>query len=99
MAERWKERRNARFVGDVTIGGAATITGAVTQTGALTLSNRLVLPTEAVTGSSVAQTLSAYGVSFVTYGTSGKTNNVILPVPPAAGTVKYVFVINNTTPV
>ena len=52
---------------------------------------------ESLTGSSVAQTLSAYGASFLTYGTSGKTNDFILPNPPAAGIQKHVFVVNNTT--
>ena len=57
----------------------------------------LMQDTEALTGSSVAQTLNAYGASFLTYGTSGKTNDFILPDPPKTGIVKHVFVINNTT--
>lgn len=58
---------------------------------------RLTHPTESITGSSVAQTLSAVGASFITYASSGKTNDVIIPNPPAAGVVKYIFAINNTT--
>lgn len=54
---------------------------------------------ESLTGSSVAQTVSAYGVSFLTYGSSGKTNDFILPVPPGAGYQKQIFVVNNTTSV
>lgn len=59
----------------------------------------LIVDTESVTGSSAAQTLSAYGASFITYGTSGVPNDIILPAPPRAGVVKDVFVINNTTSV
>ena len=57
----------------------------------------IVHDVEALTGSSVAQTLSAYGASFLTYGTSGKTNDFIIPNPPRAGVQKHIFVINNTT--
>ena len=54
---------------------------------------------ESLTGSSVAQTISAYGVTFITYGTSGKTNDFIIPDPPAAGIDKKIFFVNNTTSV
>lgn len=57
----------------------------------------LVHDVESLTGSSVAQTLSAYGASFLTYGTSGKPNDFIIPAPPRAGILKQVFVTNNTT--
>lgn len=60
---------------------------------------RVTLPTESITASSAAQTLAANGVSFITYGTSGKTNDIIIPNPPAAGVVKYIYAINNTTSV
>ena len=54
---------------------------------------------ESLTGSSVAQTISAYGVTFLTYGTSGKTNDFIIPNPPLAGLHKTIFAVNNTTSV
>ena len=57
----------------------------------------LVLPTEAVTLVAADQTLSPDGVSFVTMATSGAGMEGIIPNPPCAGAVKYIFVINNTT--
>lgn len=65
----------------------------------LRVNGALRLPTETITTTTVAQTMSADGVSFITYGTSGKPSDVIIPVPPFAGAVKYVFVQNNTTSV
>lgn len=61
--------------------------------------NQVRLPTESLTGSTATQTLSAHGVSFITYGTSGKANDFIIPAPPAAGAIKYVHAVNNTTSV
>lgn len=52
---------------------------------------------ETVTASSAAQTLSAYGVSRVVYATSGKPNDILLPAPPAAGIIKTIVSVNNTT--
>ena len=60
-------------------------------------SGALVHPTEALTGSSAAQTLKPHGASFLTYGTSGKANDFILPDPKRAGEVKYVFVNKATS--
>lgn len=52
---------------------------------------------ETVTLSTVAQTLSDQGVSFITYGTSGKASDAILPDPPAAGASKVIAILNGTT--
>ncbi len=57
----------------------------------------LRMSVETKTGSSVPQTLSAVGVSIITYGTSGKGNAFILPVPPAAGSMKKIIVNKNTS--
>ena len=57
----------------------------------------LVLPTESVTLVTADQTLSPDGVSFVTMATSGAGMEAVIPNPPCAGAVKYIFVINNTT--
>ncbi len=65
--------------------------------GNILLTGDLTLPTEAKTLSTAAQTLSDDGVSFVTYGTSGKPSDAILPDPPHAGAVKFIFLVNNTT--
>ena len=58
---------------------------------------RLTVPTESLTGTTVAQTVAANGVSFLTYGTSGKTNDFLLPAPPAAGVIKEIFVLKGTS--
>lgn len=52
---------------------------------------------EAVTLGATASTLAADGVSFVTYGTSGSANDMILPDAPQAGLVKWICLANNTT--
>lgn len=65
----------------------------------LTLTSGLRLPVENVNTAAAAPTLSPVGVSFITYGTSGQPGDVILPNPPAAGIVKHIFVVNNTTSV
>lgn len=57
----------------------------------------LRLPVETKTGTSVAQLLLDHGVSILTYGTSGKTNDFILPPPPAAGTYKKILLNKNTS--
>jgi len=54
---------------------------------------------ESLTGTNAAQTLSADGVSVLTYGTSGISNDFILPNPSRVGARKDVLVINNTTSV
>lgn len=59
----------------------------------------LDLPVESLTGTDAAQTVSADGVSFITYGTSGISNDFLLPAPPVAGALKFIHVINNTTSV
>ncbi len=65
----------------------------------LTVLGSLAMKTEAITTTNTPQTLSADGISFVTYGTSGITNDLILPAPPKAGAIKHILVINNTTSV
>lgn len=65
--------------------------------GDLRAGGTFVLPTESVTLVAADQTLSADGVSFVTMATSGAGREAIIPNPPFAGAVKYIFVINNTT--
>lgn len=67
--------------------------------GDLRVGGTFVLPTESVTLVAADQTLSADGVSFVTMATSGAGMEAIIPNPPMAGAVKYIFVINNTTSV
>ena len=52
---------------------------------------------ESLTGTDAAQTLSADGASFLTYGTSGISNDFIIPDPEFSGQVKYVLAVNNTT--
>lgn len=73
--------------------------GNSTFTGNVVLGADLVLPVESVTSSTALQTLSDHGVSFVTVASSGAGRDFKLPAPPAAGAVKYVYVINNTTSV
>ena len=65
--------------------------------GNLELDADLVLPTSASTATAAAITLSDHGVSFITEGTSGAAKDYILPKPPAAGAVKYVFISRNTS--
>ena len=85
--------------GGSTFSSAVTITGTLTYTGAAAFGSRVKLPTEAITGTSDEQTLTNYGVSFVTYGTSGKINDIRIPKPTAAGDLKYIFAVKNTTSV
>ena len=65
--------------------------------GNITLTGDLTLPVESITLSSAAKTVSREGVSFLTYGTSGKPNDAIVQAPSAAGQVKFIFLFNNTT--
>lgn len=65
----------------------------------LTASGAVAQAVETVTSSTAAQTLSGYGISVVTYGSSGKPNDIIVPNPAAAGISKLIAVINNTTSV
>lgn len=59
----------------------------------------LRLPTESVSLAAGDQTISRHGVSFVTLGTSGSGREAVLQAPSAAGQVKHIFLINNTTSV
>ena len=63
----------------------------------LTLSSGFRVPTETVTTTGGADTLSAVGVSFITYGSSSVAGDIIIPNPPYAGAVKHIFAQNNTT--
>jgi len=74
-------------VSDAIRGLSATLTGA------------FAVPIESITSATDAKTLSVTGVSFITYGTSGKPSDIILPDPTAAGLIKQIAVINNTTSV
>lgn len=78
--------------GDIDVSDAVR---AVSQT----LTGALAVPTETITLSSANQTISRNGVSFITLGTSGVSNDAVLQAPSAAGQIKQVFVINNTTSV
>jgi hypothetical protein len=98
MGDTWS-RRPGRFPNGLKINGGSTFGGAVTAAGNVTLGADLILPTEAKTAVAAAISLADHGVSFVTYGTSGGARDVLLPSPPAAGAVKHIFVINNTTSV
>lgn len=82
---------------DVRVAGAMTVAGVMSQTGNLTLSADFTVPTESLTGTAANQTLSDHGVSFLTVATSNLTNDFVLPDPPRAGAVKYVFVNFATT--
>jgi hypothetical protein len=96
MGDTWS-RRPGRFPNGLQVDAGSTFGGAVSITGNLTVAADTIIPTQSLTGSSVAQTLSDHGVSFITIATSNKTNDFILPAPPAAGAVKYVYVHFATT--
>ena len=68
--------------------------------GSLALTGRFQLQTESLTLSTAAKTISSTkSVTFLTYGTSGKANDAIIQDPPAAGLLKFIFLVNNTTSV
>lgn len=52
---------------------------------------------ESVTLSTAMQTLANEGVSFVTYGTSGKPSDAVIPDPSFKGARKTVILDNQTT--
>lgn len=81
---------------DIRAGNTITGVGALAAA-SLASSGAFKLPVEAITLSSAAQSISRNGVSFVTYGTSGKPSDAILQAPSAAGQVKFIFLTNNTT--
>jgi len=58
----------------------------------------LAVPVNAITLSDVAQTLAVGGVNIVTYGTSGNSNDLLLPAPNL-GDVVRIAVYNDTTSV
>ena len=80
------------------VSGDLVLTDTV-RTAGMTLSAALAMPTEAVTLAAGDQSISRNGVSFVTLGTSGSGRDAVLAAPSAAGQVKYIFLINNTTSV
>lgn len=75
----------------------STISGSADFSSDVTLSADLVLPTSSYTAVAAAKTIMDHGVSFITEGTSGSAKSIILPKPPAAGAVKYIFVSKNTS--
>jgi len=77
----------------------STVTPSDAAAGVIASESHIKLSTQALTGTDAAQTLSADGVSFLTYGTSGISNDFILPTPKYPGQVKEIFVTNNTTSV
>jgi hypothetical protein len=77
--------------------GSTSQIPAVDITGDVTLSGDLRIPVESKTGTAADQSLSDHGVSFITVATSNLANDFVLPNPPAAGAVKYVFVNFATT--
>lgn len=85
------------FTTGVTISGVLTLSNTVTAAKSITLSSGLRFPTEAITTTGGADTISPVGVSFITYGASGVAGDIIIPDPPAAGTIKHIFAVNNTT--
>lgn len=92
-------KRPLRVPGVIVTGSAGSTFTASDAAGGIGLEGPLRIKVESVTLSTAAQTLSAHGVSFVTYGSSGKPSDVILPTPPFSGAVKEIFVVNNTTSV
>ena len=86
----------------IQVGGAtspSTFVGQVNFSNAVSLSSGFSLRVENVATAAAAPTLSAHGISFITYGTSSVAGDVILPDPPAAGALKYIFAENMTTSV
>lgn len=57
----------------------------------------LAVATSTVTLSSAMQTLASEGVAFVTYGTSGKPSDAVIPNPDYKGAQLTVVLDNNTT--
>lgn len=55
------------------------------------------IPINSVTLSDAVQTLADEGINLVTYGTSGNSNDMILPKPSLVGQVVKVVVDNQTT--
>ena len=62
-----------------------------------TLTGALAVPVESLTLTAADKTISRNGVTFLTLGTSGIANDAVLEAPSAAGQIKQVFLINNTT--
>jgi hypothetical protein len=77
---------------------AGTTAGSTSgSVGNLRVGGNLVVPAESITGTAGNNTLSDHGVSFLTVATSNLGNDFVMPAPPAAGAVKYVFVNFATT--
>ena len=89
--------------GGSTFSSNVTVQGTLTHSAARIYSGRFKLPTESLTNTTgAAQTINNYGVSFITQGTSGTSDDIgdwVLSKPTAAGDLKYIFVQNNTTSV
>ena len=92
------EKRPIRTPGLLASTGTSTV-GPTDVASGVAMEGKLKLSTQAVTGTDAAQTLSDDGVSFITIGTSGISNDILLPTPNYPGQVKHIFVVNNTTSV
>lgn len=98
MGHEWI-RRSLHTPGVLASAGPSTVTPADVGSGQIAMESNIKLSTESITGTDIAQTLSADGVSFVTYGTSGASNDILLPAPKYPGQVKEIFFTNDTTSV
>lgn len=78
------------------LGSTSIVAGSVSADGLVT-SGDFTVPVQSLTGTDVDQSLSDDGVTFITIATSNLKNSFVLPKPPRAGAVKYVFVNFNTT--
>lgn len=57
------------------------------------------LPVESLTVSTALQNISEAGVTFITVASSGAGRDFRLPQPSAAGLLKFIFVVNDSTSV
>lgn len=78
------------------LGSTSIVAGSVNAAGLVT-SGDFTVPVESLTGTAANQTLLDHGVSFLTVATSNLGNDFVMPAPPRAGAVKYVFVNFDTT--
>lgn len=95
-------KRPPLFSGGLSVASGQTITSGgltVSKGGIVLSSGEFSLPVENITLTAADKTISRYGVSFVTYGTSGAGRDAVLQAPSRVGQLKYIFVINNTTSV
>ena len=72
------------------------LTPGIKGTSGSTFSGAVKLPVETITSSSVAQQMSANGLTFITYGSSGKTSDILIP-NPTVGALKEVYVVKQSS--